>query len=223
MEKIFNYKSEHGSDYKVTIGKVAEQTNGECLIQSGDTILLVTAVASEEPREGIDFFPLLCDFQEKLYAVGKIPGGFIKREAKPTDKATLIARQMDRPLRPLFPENFFNDVQIVATTLSMDEDNEVDCMATIGAAIALEISDIPFNGPVASVSVGYIDGEFILNPNEKQREITELELTVSGTKDAINMVESGAKELSEEVMINAIIFAHEEIKKICEFIENIGK
>ena len=221
MEKIYNYSSEKGKDIKVTIGKVAEQTNGACLIQQGDTILLVTAVASEKPREGIDFFPLLCDFQEKLYAVGKIPGGFIKRETKPTDQATLIARQMDRPLRPLFPENFFNDVQIIATTLSMDDDNEPDCLATIGASIALDISNIPFNGPVASVSVGMIDGEFVLNPNEEQREKTTLELTVSGTKDAINMVESGAKELSEETMLEAIMFAHEEIKKICSFIESI--
>ncbi|MDO4661955.1 MAG: polyribonucleotide nucleotidyltransferase [Tissierellia bacterium] len=221
MEKIYNYSSEKGKDIKVTIGKVAEQTNGACLIQQGDTILLVTAVASEKPREGIDFFPLLCDFQEKLYAVGKIPGGFIKRETKPTDQATLIARQMDRPLRPLFPENFYNDVQIIATTLSMDDDNEPGCLATIGASIALDISNIPFNGPVASVSVGMIDGEFVLNPNEEQREKTTLELTVSGTKDAINMVESGAKELSEETMLDAIMFAHEEIKKICSFIQSI--
>lgn len=221
MEKIYNYSSEKGKDIKVTIGKVAEQTNGACLIQQGDTILLVTAVASEKPREGIDFFPLLCDFQEKLYAVGKIPGGFIKRETKPTDQATLIARQMDRPLRPLFPENFYNDVQIIATTLSMDDDNEPGCLATIGASIALDISNIPFNGPVASVSVGMIDGEFVLNPNEDQREKTTLELTVSGTKDAINMVESGAKELSEETMLDAIMFAHEEIKKICSFIQSI--
>lgn len=221
MEKIYNYSSEKGKDIKVTIGKVAEQTNGACLIQQGDTILLVTAVASEKSREGIDFFPLLCDFQEKLYAVGKIPGGFIKRETKPTDQATLIARQMDRPLRPLFPENFYNDVQIIATTLSMDDDNEPGCLATIGASIALDISNIPFNGPVASVSVGMIDGEFVLNPNEEQREKTTLELTVSGTKDAINMVESGAKELSEETMLDAIMFAHEEIKKICSFIQSI--
>lgn len=221
MEKTYEYKSQNGSDLSITIGKVAEQTNGECLIKTGDTILLVTAVASDKPREGIDFFPLICDYQEKLYAVGKIPGGFIKREGKASDKAILISRQMDRPLRPLFPENFYNDVQVIATPFSVDEDNEPDCMTTIGASIALGISDIPFYGPVAAVSVGYVDGKFIVNPNKDQREKTSLNLTVAGTADAINMVEAGANELSEDEMLEAMMVAHAEIKEICGFIQTI--
>ena len=221
MEKTYEYKSQNGSDLSITIGKVAEQTNGECLIRTGDTILLVTAVASDKPREGIDFFPLICDYQEKLYAVGKIPGGFIKREGKASDKAILISRQMDRPLRPLFPENFYNDVQVIATPFSVDEDNEPDCMTTIGASIALGISDIPFYGPVAAVSVGYVDGKFIVNPNKYQREKTSLNLTVAGTADAINMVEAGANELSEDEMLEAMMVAHAEIKEICGFIQTI--
>lgn len=221
MEKTYEYKSQNGSDLSITIGKVAEQTNGECLIRTGDTILLVTAVASDKPREGIDFFPLICDYQEKLYAVGKIPGGFIKREGKASDKAILISRQMDRPLRPLFPENFYNDVQVIATPFSVDEDNEPDCMTTIGASIALGISDIPFYGPVAAVSVGYVDGKFIVNPNKEQREKTSLNLTVAGTADAINMVEAGANELSEDEMLEAMMVAHAEIKEICGFIQTI--
>lgn len=221
MEKTYEYKSQNGSDLSITIGKVAEQTNGECLIRSGDTILLVTAVASDKPREGIDFFPLICDYQEKLYAVGKIPGGFIKREGKASDKAILISRQMDRPLRPLFPENFYNDVQVIATPFSVDEDNEPDCMTTIGASIALGISDIPFYGPVAAVSVGYVDGKFIVNPNKEQREKSSLDLTVAGTADAINMVEAGANELSEDEMLEAMMVAHAEIKEICAFIQTI--
>lgn len=221
MEKTYEYKSQNGSDLSITIGKVAEQTNGECLIRTGDTILLVTAVASDKPREGIDFFPLICDYQEKLYAVGKIPGGFIKREGKASDKAILISRQMDRPLRPLFPENFYNDVQVIATPFSVDEDNEPDCMTTIGASIALGISDIPFYGPVAAVSVGYVDGKFIVNPNKYQREKTSLNLTVAGTADAINMVEAGANELSEDEMLEAMMVAHAEIKEICAFIQTI--
>lgn len=221
MEKTYEYKSQNGSDLSITIGKVAEQTNGECLIRTGDTILLVTAVASDKPREGIDFFPLICDYQEKLYAVGKIPGGFIKREGKASDKAILISRQMDRPLRPLFPENFYNDVQVIATPFSVDEDNEPDCMTTIGASIALGISDIPFYGPVAAVSVGYVDGKFIVNPNKDEREKSSLDLTVAGTADAINMVEAGANELSEDEMLEAMMVAHAEIKEICAFIQTI--
>lgn len=221
MEKTYEYKSQNGSDLSITIGKVAEQTNGECLIRTGDTILLVTAVASDKPREGIDFFPLICDYQEKLYAVGKIPGGFIKREGKASDNAILISRQMDRPLRPLFPENFYNDVQVIATPFSVDEDNEPDCMTTIGASIALGISDIPFYGPVAAVSVGYVDGKFIVNPNKDQREKSSLDLTVAGTADAINMVEAGANELSEDEMLEAMMVAHAEIKEICAFIQTI--
>lgn len=221
MEKTYKYQSQKGTDLEITIGKVCEQTNGECLVRSGDTILLVTAVASDKPREGIDFFPLLCDYQEKLYAVGKIPGGFIKREGKASDHATLVARQMDRPLRPLFPENYYNDVQIVATTLSVDDDHAPDCLTTIGASIALGTSDIPFAGPVGAVSIGKVDGELIVNPSFDQREKSTLDLTVAGTYDAINMVEAGANELSEEEMLEAMLLAHDEIKEITKFIQTI--
>ncbi len=227
MEKNHKYTSNHGYELEVTIGKFAEQANGECYIQSGDTSLLVTAVASEKPREGIDFFPLICDFQEKLYAVGKIPGGFLKREGKASDEGTLISRQMDRPLRPLFPENYYNDVQVIATVLSMDEDNKPDCLSTIGASIALGVSDIPFFGPVAAVSVGFVDGKYIINPNEEERKNSKLDLTVAGTADAINMVEAGANELTEEQMLEAMLLAHDEIRNICQFtqtiIDQIGK
>lgn len=221
MEKQYTYTSKHGYELDVTIGKFAEQANGECYIKSGDTSLLVTAVASEKPREGIDFFPLICDFQEKLYAVGKIPGGFLKREGKASDEATLISRQMDRPLRPLFPENYYNDVQIIATVLSMDEDNQPDCLSTIGASIALGTSDIPFNGPVGAVSVGFVDDEFVVFPNEEQRKKSQLDLTVAGSKDAINMVEAGANELTEAQMLEAMLIAHEEIGHISDFIQEI--
>lgn len=221
MEKTYNYRSTHGYSLDVTIGKFAEQANGECYIRTGDTSLLVTAVASEKPREGIDFFPLICDFQEKLYAVGKIPGGFLKREGRGSDQATLISRQMDRPLRPLFPENYYNDVQVIATILSMDEDNLPDCLSTIGASIALGTSDIPFAGPVGAVSVGMVDGEFVIFPNEEQREKSSLDLTVAGTKDAINMVEAGANELTEAQMLEAMLLAHEEIGHIADFIQGI--
>ena len=221
MVKTYKYESKLGKDFEVTIGKFAEQANGECYIKSGDTSLLVTAVASEKPREGIDFFPLICDFQEKLYAVGKIPGGFLKREGKASDEATLISRQMDRPLRPLFPENYYNDVQIIATVLSMDEDNLPDPLTTIGASIALGISDIPFDGPVGACMVGKVGDKLIINPNKEEREKSSLELTVAGKKGAINMVEAGAKEISEEEMLEAMLLALEEIGNISDFIQTI--
>ena len=219
--KTYQYTSDRGINLEVTIGKFAEQANGECYIKTGDTSLLVTAVASEKPREGIDFFPLICDFQEKLYAVGKIPGGFLKREGKASDEATLISRQMDRPLRPLFPENYYNDVQVIATVLSMDEDNLPDSLSTIGASIALGTSDIPFNGPVGAVLIGKVDGKLVVNPNEEERKKSQLELTVAGTRDAINMVEAGANELTEEEMLEAMLLAHDEIVGICDFIQSI--
>lgn len=221
MVRTYKYESKLGKDFEVTIGKFAEQANGECYIKSGDTSLLVTAVASEKPREGIDFFPLICDFQEKLYAVGKIPGGFLKREGKASDEATLISRQMDRPLRPLFPENYYNDVQIIATVLSMDEDNLPDPLTTIGASIALGISDIPFDGPVGSCMVGKVGDNLIINPNKEEREKSGLELTVAGKKGAINMVEAGAKEISEGEMLEAMLLALEEIGNISDFIQTI--
>ena len=210
-----------GRELKVTIGKVAEQANGSCLVQWGETVVLVNACASKEPREGVDFFPLSCDFEEKLYSVGKIPGGFIKREGRPSEKSILTSRLIDRPLRPLFPEGYRNDVQVIATALSVEQDNQPDILAMIGSSIALTISDIPFNGPTGSVNVGYVDGEYIINPTIAQREKSRLNITVSGTKDAIMMVEAGADILSEEEVLNAILFAHEEIKSICNFIETI--
>lgn len=210
-----------GRELKVTIGKVAEQANGSCLVQCGETVVLVNACASKEPREGVDFFPLSCDFEEKLYSVGKIPGGFIKREGRPSEKSILTSRLIDRPLRPLFLEGYRNDVQVIATALSVEQDNQPDILAMIGSSIALTISDIPFNGPTGSVNVGYVDGEYVINPTIAQREKSRLNITVSGTKDAIMMVEAGADILSEEEVLNAILFAHEEIKSICNFIETI--
>ena len=221
MIKNYKYTSKNGYDFEVTIGKYAEQANGACFIQSGDTSLLVTAVASEKPREGIDFFPLICDFQEKLYAVGKIPGGFLRREGKASDEATLISRQMDRPLRPLFPENYYNDVQVIATVLSMDHDHLPDPLTTIGASIALGISDIPFNGPVGACMVGKVDGKLVINPNEEDRKNSDLHLTVAGKKGAINMVEAGANELDESEMLEAMLLALDEIGDISDFIQTI--
>ena len=197
-----------GKNLEVEIGKVAELANGACLLRCGDTMVLVAATSSKNPREGIDFFPLSVDFEEKLYSVGKIPGGFIKREGRPSEKAVLTSRLIDRPIRPLFPKGFRNDVQVVATVLSIDPDVNPDTIAMIGSSIALSISSIPFNGPTGSVAVGLIDGEMIINPDLAQRAISEMYLVVSGTKDAIMMVEADANEISEEVMLKAILFAH---------------
>lgn len=172
-------------------------------------------------REGIDFFPLSCDFEEKQYSVGKIPGGFIKREGRPTEKAILSSRLIDRPLRPLFPDGFRNDVQIVATAFSVDQDHAPDILGICGASIALTLSDIPFDGPIAAVSVAYVNDEYILYPNQEQRENSRLSLTVAGSAEAIMMVESGADELTEDEVLEAILLAHEEIKKFCAFIETI--
>ena len=196
--------------------------NGACTLRYGDTVVLVTATNSQKPKEGIDFFPLSVDFEEKLYSAGKIPGGFIKREGKPSEKAILTSRLIDRPIRPLFPKGYRNDVQVVATVLSMDTDNNPDTVAMIGSSVALSISSIPFNGPTGSVSVGLIDGEFIINPNLEQREKSDMYLVVSGTKDAIMMVEAGCNEITEDIMLSAILFAHEEIKKICDFVQSIA-
>ncbi|KGF10890.1 hypothetical protein HMPREF1633_08215 [Tissierellia bacterium S5-A11] len=220
MEKTFEYNLA-GRPFKVVIGKVAEQANGECFIYYGDTVVLVTATASKEAKDGIDFFPLSVDYEEKMYAVGKLPGGFIKREGRPSEKATLTARLIDRPIRPLFPEGFRNSVQVIATVFSVEQDCPPEIAAMIGSSIALSISNIPFNGPTASVHVGYIDGNYIINPDVEQRAKSKIDLTVSGTKDAIMMVEAGSDIVSEDEMLGAILFAHEEIKKICQFIEGI--
>ncbi len=222
MEKIFKYMLD-GKELKVTIGKIAELTKGSCIVQYGDTVIMANVAGSSQPREGIDFFPLSVDYEEKLYAAGKIPGGFIKREGRPTEKAILTSRLIDRPLRPLFPKGYRNDVTVTVTVLSMDLDYSPEIAGMIGSSIALSISELPFEGPTGAVSVGLIDDKFIINPNCEQREISKLNLTVAGTKEAIMMVEAGAQELSEEKMLEAILFAHEEIKKICEFIEEIAK
>ncbi len=222
MEKIFKYILD-GKELKVTIGKIAELTKGSCLVQYGDTVIMANVASSSVPREGVDFFPLSVDYEEKLYAAGKIPGGFIKREGRPTEKAILTSRLIDRPLRPLFPKGYRNDVTVTVTVLSMDIDYSPEIAGMIGSSIALSISDLPFEGPTGAVSVGLIDDKFIINPNCEQREKSKLNLTVAGTKEAIVMVEAGAQELSETQMLDAILFAHEEIKKICEFIESIVK
>lgn len=210
-----------GRTLKVEIGKVAELAHGACTVTYGDTVVLVTACASKTPREGIDFFPLSCDYEERSYAVGKIPGGFIKREGRPTEKAVLTSRLIDRPIRPLFPKGYYNDVQVIATVLSVDQNCTPDVVAMIGSSIALSISPIPFMGPTGSVNIGMINGEYIVNPTSEQREISDLNLMVSGTKDAIMMIEAGANELTEEQVLDAIMFGHEEIKKIVAFIEGI--
>ncbi|MGI6727864.1 MAG: polyribonucleotide nucleotidyltransferase [Anaerovoracaceae bacterium] len=206
---------------QVEIGKVAQMANGAVTMRYGDTVVNVTATASAEPRADIDFFPLSCDFEEKMYAAGKIPGGFIKREGRPSEKAILSSRLMDRPLRPLFPKGFYNDVQVIATVLCVDPDCTPDIVAMLGSSIALSISDIPFAGPTASVLVGRVDGRFVINPTLEEREASDMHLVVSGTKDAIMMVEAGAEEIAEEVILEGILFAHEEIKVFVEFIEKI--
>ncbi|MBQ8682198.1 MAG: polyribonucleotide nucleotidyltransferase [Selenomonadales bacterium] len=210
-----------GRTLTIETGKMAKQASGAVLARYGDTAVLVTATASAEPREGIDFFPLTVDYEEKLYSVGKIPGGFIKREGRPSESAILFSRLLDRPIRPLFAEGFRNDVQIVATVLSVEQDNAPEITAMIGASAALCLSDIPFNGPIGGVRVGRVNGQFVVNPTVEQMEQSDLNLAVAGTADAISMVEAGANELPEEVILEAILFGHEEIKKIVSFINDM--
>jgi polyribonucleotide nucleotidyltransferase len=205
----------------IEYGKMAKQANAAVLVRYGDTAVLVTAVMAAKPREGIDFFPLLVDYEERLYAVGKIPGGFIKREGRPQESAVLAARMIDRPIRPLFPEGFRNDVQVVATVLSVEPDNEPSLAALIGAAAALHISEIPFMGPIGGVKVGRVKGKYLINPTVAQMEKTDMQITVAGTKDAIMMVEAGAKEISEIEALEGILFGHKAIKEIVAFIEKI--
>ena len=222
--KYFVFETEiGGKTLSVEIGKYAEQANGSCIVRMGETAVMVNATLAKTQRPGIDFFPLGVDFEEKMYSVGKIPGGFKKREGRPSDKAILVSRLIDRPIRPLFPKGFFNDVSVVATAMSVDGDNSPEVLAMIGSSIALTISDIPFAGPTGSVAVGIVDGQYVINPDAKQREKSTLALNLAGTKDAIMMVEAGSKEISEEEMLGAILFGHEEIKKECEFIEKIRK
>ena len=210
-----------GRKLTVETGRVAELANGDAIIHYGDTVVMVNVTASKEPREGIDFFPLSVDYEEKLYAVGKIPGSFQKREGKPAYKAILTSRAIDRPIRPLFPKDFRNDVCVVATVLSVEQDNSPEVCAMIGASVALSISDIPFGGPTAAVNVGYVDGQIVINPTVAQREHSRLKLTVAGTMEKVTMIEAGADEIPNDTMLDCIKAGHEEIKKLCKFIEGI--
>lgn len=210
-----------GRPLTIETGKIAKQANGSVLIRYGETAVVVAVTGTDTPREGVDFFPLTVDFEEKMYAVGKIPGGFLRREGRPPETAILTSRLIDRPIRPMFPDGYHNDVQIVVTAVSVDPDNAPDIPAMIGASCALSISDIPFEGPIAGVRVGRVDGQFIINPTLEQAAVSEMNLAVAGTKDAILMVEAGAKEVSEQVMLDAILFGHEEIKKLVAFQEQI--
>ena len=210
-----------GRTLSIETGKIAELANGNVVVRYGETVVMVNVTAAKEPKEGIDFFPLSVDYEEKLYAVGKIPGGFTKREGKPADKAILTSRAIDRPLRPLFPKDFRNDTCVVATVLSVDPDNSPEVCAMIGASAALSISNIPFGGPTAAVAVGYVDDQIVINPTLAQREKSRLTLTVAGTLEKITMIEAGADEIPNDTMLEAIKTAHEEIKKICNFISDI--
>ncbi len=211
-----------GRTVEVEIGKYAEQANGSCMVKCGETVVMTNATLASQPRDGIDFFPLGVDFEEKMYAVGKIPGGFKKREGRASDKAILTSRLIDRPIRPLFPKGFYNDVSVISTAMSVEPDIQPEVYAMMGSSIALSISDIPFAGPTGSVVVGYVDGKYIINPTNEQKEKSRLNLNLAGTKDAIMMVEAGAQEISEKEMLDAILFGHEVIKEQCEFIEFIA-
>lgn len=209
-----------GKDLTVEIGEMARQANAAVVVKYGDTVVLTTAVASKEAKD-VDFFPLTVNYEEKMYAVGKIPGGFLRREGRPGTEATLAARLIDRPIRPLFEDGFRNEVQVISTVLSVEYDYDPVMAAMLGSSLSLSVSNIPFKGPIAGVTVGYIDGEYIINPNIEQLEKSEIDLKVAGTSDAINMVEAGAKEVSEEIMLNAIMFGHEEIKRLIAFQQQV--
>ncbi|HEY9577713.1 MAG TPA: polyribonucleotide nucleotidyltransferase, partial [Pseudobacillus sp.] len=211
-----------GRELTVEVGQVAKQANGAALIRYGDTVVLSTATASKEAKP-FDFFPLTVNYEERLYAVGKIPGGFIKREGRPSEKATLASRLIDRPIRPLFADGFRNEVQVISIVMSVDQNCSSEMAAMFGSSLSLSISDIPFEGPIAGVTVGRVDEEFIINPSVDQLEKSDLHLVVAGTKDAVNMVEAGADEVPEEVMLEAIMFGHEEIKRLIAFQEEIVK
>ena len=212
-----------GRKLTVETGKMAQLANGSCLVRYGETAVLVTATASAKPRDGIDFFPLSVDFEEKLYSVGKIPGSFLKREGRPTDKAILVCRMIDRPIRPLFPKDMRNDVSIVCTVMSVDPDCSPEIAALVGTSVALSISDIPWDGPISGVSVGLIDGEFIINPTAEQRKLSQMAVTVASTDERIAMIEAGANEVSDEDMFNGIMAGHAENQKIIEFIKGIQR
>ncbi|MEG2597117.1 MAG: polyribonucleotide nucleotidyltransferase, partial [Oscillospiraceae bacterium] len=210
-----------GRELIVETGKTSELANGSCWVRYGETVVMANVAASAKPRDGIDFFPLSVDYEEKLYAVGKIPGSFLKREGRPTEKAVLTSRMIDRPIRPLFPKDMRNDVSVVVTVLATDIDNSPEIAGFIAASIAIHISDIPFNGPIAAISVGLVDGEIVLNPMTEQRKVSDLNLTVAGSAEKIVMIEAGAKEVQNDVMLDAIAAGHEEIKKMVAFIADI--
>ena len=220
MKKVYELNF-RGRELKIETGELAKQAHGAILVRYGDTVILTAAVVSKNANILSDFFPLTVDYREKLYSVGKIPGGFIKREGRPTENATLAARMIDRPMRPLFPEDFRNEVQVINTVLSVDQNNSPEMAAMLGSSLAVSISKIPFNGPIAGVIVGRVDGEFVINPTLEQEEKSDIRLVVAGTKDAINMVEAGAKEVSEEDMLEALMFGHDAIKELIEFEEMI--
>jgi len=212
-----------GRPLVIETGKMCELTNGHCLVRYGDTVVMVNVTASRTPREGVDFFPLSVDYEEKLYSVGKIPGGYIKREGKPSEKAILTSRVIDRPIRPLFPADLRNDVTVIATVLSVEQDNPPEVAAMIGASIAISISDVPWNGPIGGVWLGLIDGEYIINPTVEQRDKSDMLVTVAGTREKIVMIEAGANEVPEDVMLDGLKFAHKSIIELCDFIEGITK
>ena len=220
MTRIFETEVA-GRKLSLEFGKIAGLANGSVLVRYGDTAVVTAATASDKPRDGIDFFPLSIDYEEKMYAVGKIPGGFTRREGRPSENAILTSRVIDRPMRPLFPKDLRNDVSIVSTVLSVEQDNAPEFCAMIGSSAAVSVSDIPFNGPIVAVYVGLVDGEFVINPTEEQREVSDMNLTVAGSAKKVVMIEAGANEVAEDVMFDAIMFAHEEIKKICAFIQKI--
>ena len=224
--KVFNYEYA-GRPLKVEVGKVAGLANGSCMISYGETVILACATASAKPRDGIDFLPLSVDYDEKMYSVGKIPGGFLRREGKPSEKAVLTSRVIDRPIRPLFPKDLRNDVALTLTVMSVDPDCSPEITAMIGASIALSISDIPWNGPIGGAFIGLVEGKPVLNPNAEQRKVSDLELTVAASEKKVVMIEAGANEVADDVMYDAIMFAHEEIKKLLGFIneivETVGK
>ena len=220
MSRIFETEVA-GRKLSLEFGKVAELANGSVIVKYGDTVVVTAATASAKPRDGIDFFPLSIDYEERMYAVGKIPGGFLRREGRPSENAILTARVIDRPMRPLFPKDLRNDVSIVSTVMSVEQDNAPEFCAMIGSSAAVSVSDIPFNGPIAAVYVGLVDGEFVINPTVEQREKSDLNLTVAGSLQKVVMIEAGANEVPEDTMFDAIMFAHEEIKRICTFIKEI--
>ena len=219
--KIF--KTEYaGKEFVIETGKHAQLANGAVLVRYGDTTVMCTATSSSSPRDGIDYFPLAVDYEEKMYSVGRIPGGFKKREARPSDRAVLVSRAIDRPMRPLFPSDLRNDVVIVCTVLSVEQDNQPELAAMVGASMAIEISDIPFDGPIAAVNVGLVDGEIVVNPDAAQRAVSDMYMTLSGTAEKVCMIEVGANEVPDDIVYDAIMKGHEEIQKMCGFISEMA-